>query len=274
MPPCHCTPTLPQRVAPTGINETDWVEGISNGATEVGASDWIYRVNATTAWTNAGGNYTATDGASTTVPADPLAWMDWAVTNQVQYAVTNTVDAHFLIMDGAEAVGGPAEVYYYSKEYTDNTTLHPKLAITYTAPWDSYQSDNSTVEDLYDSYGEIIHMKGTGFAAGSYKVRYWDKDGTQVGSDANITIGGGDNLSSHMACNTDEGAIGGTWHAEVYLSDGTTLIADDTFTVDQAAIPEFPTIMAAIGVSGLCFGIYYWMRRKRVRRVYGVYRVG
>jgi len=46
-------------------------------------------------------------------------------------------------------------------------------------------------------------------------------------------------------------------------------IADDSFVVDASAIPEFPEVMAAIGVAGLCFGIYYWMR-KRARRVHEV----
>jgi len=41
------------------------------------------------------------------------------------------------------------------------------------------------------------------------------------------------------------------------------LLANDSFYVAQSAIPEFPTVMAAIVVAGVCFGIYYWMRRKR-----------
>jgi len=138
------------------------------------------------------------------------------------------------------------------------------VVVEYTPDWESYESDYSTIDDLYDTGGDIIYMKGTGFAAGTYIVRYYDADGTQVGTDANITIGAVEDLTSLMACNTDEGATAGTWHAKVYLSDGTTLIADDTFTVTSVAIPEFPTVITAIVVAGLCFGIYYWMRKRRL----------
>ena len=46
-------------------------------------------------------------------------------------------------------------------------------------------------------------------------------------------------------------------------------IADDSFVVDATAIPEFPAVITAIVVAGLCFGIYWWMR-KRVHGVCGV----
>ena len=45
------------------------------------------------------------------------------------------------------------------------------------------------------------------------------------------------------------------------------LIADDTFAVAASAIPEFSTVFAAIAIAGLCFGIYYWMRKRYQRQV-------
>ena len=141
---------------------------------------------------------------------------------------------------------------------------HVRVRVYYTPNWESYESDYSTIDDLYDTGGDIIYMKGTGFAAGTYIVRYYDADGTQMGTDANLTIGAGEDLTSQMACNTNPSATAGTWHAKAYLSDGTTLIADDTFTVTSGAIPEFPTVITAIVVAGLCFGIYYWMRKRRL----------
>ena len=45
------------------------------------------------------------------------------------------------------------------------------------------------------------------------------------------------------------------------------LMANDSFYVAQSAIPEFPTVMAGIMVAGLCFGIYYWMRQRRLAYV-------
>ena len=72
-------------------------------------------------------------------------------------------------------------------------------------------------------------------------------------------------------------AQSGTWHAVVQPSGASSfptnystlspapdtygLIADDTFTVNQDVIPEFPTVM---GVIGICPGIY-WGLKKRMR---------
>jgi len=80
-----------------------------------------------------------------------------------------------------------------------------------------------------------------------------------------------------------ESDTAGNWHCAVYTSganpssydpDDTNIVADDTsytggyaFHVEQSAIPEFPTVVAAVGVSGLCFGIYYWMRKGRLADV-------
>ena len=34
--------------------------------------------------------------------------------------------------------------------------------------------------------------------------------------------------------------------------------------MQAAAIPEFPTVISAIAAMGLCFGVYWWMRRRKV----------
>jgi len=71
----------------------------------------------------------------------------------------------------------------------------------------------------------------------------------------------------------------GDWHCTVYDSQSYSpefydandshIVADDTshneeyaFHVEASAIPEFPTVFTAIGVAGLCSGIYWWMRRR------------
>ena len=243
------------------LTETDWVEGSSDGVAEDGAVDWTCRIHGDdpvgVEWTTPGGTYTSTDEAAGTVPSSTGTWMSINVTALMQYAITNGVSADWVIRDP----GTPANrsVDFDSSEGTNV----PYLSVTFTAPWDSYESDYSTIDDLYDTGGDIIYMKGTGFAAGTYIVRYYDAAGTKVGTDANITIGAGEDLTSHMACNTDEGATAGTWDAKVYLTDGTTVIANDTFTVTSSAIPEFPTVFTAIVVVGLCFCIYYWIRRRQ-----------
>ncbi|MFC2058935.1 hypothetical protein ACFLTS_04750 [Chloroflexota bacterium] len=40
-------------------------------------------------------------------------------------------------------------------------------------------------------------------------------------------------------------------------------VTEDSFAVGAAAIPEFPTIVTVIVISGMCLGIYCWMRRRR-----------
>jgi len=48
-----------------------------------------------------------------------------------------------------------------------------------------------------------------------------------------------------------------------YTPGDPNAVADDVFEVTGYAIPEFPTVITGIVVAGACFGIYYWMRRKR-----------
>jgi len=40
-----------------------------------------------------------------------------------------------------------------------------------------------------------------------------------------------------------------------------------SFTVEALAIPEFSTVMASLVVVGICSGIYYWMRKKKIAHV-------
>ena len=75
-------------------------------------------------------------------------------------------------------------------------------------------------------------------------------------------------------------AAAGNWHAVVLIqsdnlpaaySDALSdpdFVADDVFNVATSAIPEFPEVIAAIGVTGLCFGIYWWMRKRAHRVAY------
>jgi len=162
----------------------------------------------------------------------------------------------------------------------------PQLIVTYTLPWASYSdSGHSTACDYFDDYPSenIIYMYGTGFDADTtYRVVFWDwVDPNWVNRETeDPTADGSGNLSA--AHTLLEGTdTDGNWHCTVYDStsyspttydpDDSHLVADDTsytgdvaFYVANTAIPEFPTVMAAIAVAGLCFGIYYWMRKRRV----------
>ena len=93
------------------------------------------KYDGTNSWGNAGGDYTETDKATTQHPAI-YNWMNFTVTDQVQYAV-DYVDriAHFLIKFQNEALSsGYSLPEYHSREYTTNPTLCPKLVIDWTLP--------------------------------------------------------------------------------------------------------------------------------------------
>jgi membrane protease YdiL (CAAX protease family) len=41
------------------------------------------------------------------------------------------------------------------------------------------------------------------------------------------------------------------------------VLGNDAFSVQQSAIPEFPSVIATLFVAGACFGLYYWIRKWR-----------
>ena len=103
------------------LTRTDWIE--------LQATWNIYKTDFN--WTTAGGDYTATDGASVAVPAIPN-WTNWSVLAQAQYAQTNNINVEFLIKDGTEGADPIKDTNFYSNNYADDTTLRPKLVIEYT----------------------------------------------------------------------------------------------------------------------------------------------
>ena len=159
------------------------------------------------------------------------------------------------------------------------------VSITFTAPWESYSdSGHSTqTDDFFDST-DHVYMEGTGFPNGDYDVGYYDGGDSLilVALDENITVSTG-TLNSEYLLTNDQTATPGTWHAlaqpasatpldssyatAVADPDGYELLANDSFTVQPSAIPEFSTVMAGIMVAGLCFGIYYWMRKRKLAYV-------
>jgi len=115
------------------LTETDWVEGTSNGVIETGAVDWFHRQHDTLSWTAEGGTYITTGEGSGTVPA-AYGWMQFNVTALVQYAITNGVNAEWLIRD--PSTGTNFNANFYSSEGTNV----PYVSIIFTAPWESYQT--------------------------------------------------------------------------------------------------------------------------------------
>ena len=114
------------------VGRTFWAYELTQTAwVELEATWNIYKTGSN--WTAAGGDYTTTSGASITMPGSYPAWIDWNVLTLVQHFQSNHSNiANFLIRDETES--GGANAYFYSSEYTVNTTLCPKLIITYTPP--------------------------------------------------------------------------------------------------------------------------------------------
>ncbi len=149
--------------------------------------------------------------------------------------------------------------------------------------WESYRDPeppNTVWGDVGTEYNadyHIVYMWGDYFTKNTdHKVAYYDGGGIQKAIDS-VPVLGNEELPSQYDLTTDPAAQEGTWHAVVYLAtydppstyDPETpgdppKEADDSFEVLPSAIPEFPTVITAIGVVGLCFGIYYWMRKKRL----------
>lgn len=100
------------------LTRTNW--------TEKGAI-WS-KYDGTNNWTSAGGDYTATDKASTTIPGSS-GYIQWDVTDQVLYAQQNTSKVlHFLIKFASES--GSYDCYLSSRE-SATEAYRPKLTLTF-----------------------------------------------------------------------------------------------------------------------------------------------
>jgi len=246
-------------------------------------------------WTTAGGDFNVAT-SSTTTPGT-AGWMDFDVTSDVASFLTGTANYGWLIKDETEDSATTYTTTFYTKEEATETTLRPKLAVTFTASWDSYRDElRNFGEETFTSAYTTVYMEGTGFLDGSqtYNIGYYDADGTLVTTDNGIglalvvgdrgTLGNPDSpYEPTYTFIADPDATPGVWHAVVQLSgassfppdyitlsadpDAYDLIGDDTFIVGADAIPEFPVVISAIGVALLCFGIYWWMRRRMLVNV-------
>ena len=181
-------------------------------------------------------------------------------------AITTTGDLIFQI----ENIGGTDN--YNMACYFDNIKI-----------WGSHSDATFLiVENSFAGATNHAYMYGENFDSGTTKVGWYDGGGDWRQTDTNAFPAGGIlNWSECIFTDYVGVAAAGDWHAVVIKTVDAlpstyaaailhaNFVADDVFTVDATAIPEFPEVMAAIGVAGLCFGIYWWMR-KRARRVHEV----
>jgi hypothetical protein len=123
-------------------------------------------------------------------------------------------------------------------------------------------------------------MKGDGFPGGTIKVGYYDGSGILRQTDAYDEFGGGIVDDSECLFTSYAGvAAEGIWHAVVLRQTDDLpntyggaiadpdYVSDDDFYVASSAIPEFPTVTTFIVVLGLCFGIYFWIRKRYLAHV-------
>ncbi len=142
--------------------------------------------------------------------------------------------------------------------------------------WGSYSDlAHTTSSDTFTELNCTVYMWGDDFTKNTdFKVIYWDGEGYKRVAEVQGSLGNQE-LSSQHTFNVPD--VAGDWHCTVYSPDtydpasydagDANIVIDDTLIVEASAIPEFPTVMAAIGVAGLCCGIYFWMRRRYRRQV-------
>ncbi|MFC2019890.1 hypothetical protein ACFLU4_08115 [Chloroflexota bacterium] len=160
------------------------------------------------------------------------------------------------------------------------------VVVDYTpSTWESYREVGhttvwGTVGDPYNSTYHVAYMYGDNYSAGqSYAAGFYDNDGTKIGTDVSGSLAT-NALSAEFDLNTDNNATAGLWHSVVFdtafgsppvtyaaTSGAAGYVVEDDFEVAAEAIPEFPEVTASIGVAGLCFGFYYWMRRRKIGHV-------
>ena len=110
---------------------TYWIYRLTNTSWSESTSTWNISSTGTN-WGTAGGDYTATNGASTTGGFYNQETLSWDVTAQVQYAVSNSIDISFLLRDGTESQYSSATYNsFYSNNESTHTGLRPQLYIEY-----------------------------------------------------------------------------------------------------------------------------------------------
>ncbi|MFH1775365.1 MAG: hypothetical protein ABH839_01720 [Chloroflexota bacterium] len=131
-----------------------------------------------------------------------------------------------------------------------------------TAPGGHTAIDNAYDAGEYDAY---IWAHGLDTST-TYDVAYYDagaNGGRKIETDGGLTATTYGNISSTLDLTGDGSAVAGTWHAAVFRlnsnpptnydsaagTDG--FVTADSFDVDAAAIPEFPAVIAGVGVAGL-----------------------
>jgi hypothetical protein len=109
------------------VGRTYWTKELNNTGWTEGGVTWN-KTDGVGSWANPGGDVIDTNKASTTVPAD-YGWMSWNITEMIKhFQVDSGKIANLYTEDGSIGV---FRSHFHSSEYTDDTSLCPKLVITY-----------------------------------------------------------------------------------------------------------------------------------------------
>ena len=157
-------------------------------------------------------------------------------------------------------------------------------SITWTdQTWDSYSDSKRNKvwgqpPDVYDANYPTVYMYGTGYTSNSYyDIYYYDgaNDLVTAATEINVLTTAAGKLEGSYLLDTDPAAAEGWWNCGVlgnpstppstWQTTGWVAYDVDGFYVESSAIPEFPTVFAAIAVVALCAMVYFLTRRKMIR---------
>ena len=231
----------------------------------------------TTTWTSADGFGSGEDYINveywdeTTGTQFNLTSHDTSATSSTSKALTDS------------EVGHKINVYVYTTSSSSgdrSTNITEGDPWPYSVPlavmsWGSYNdSAHSNPDDTFSGDEHYVYMQGDGFMqTHDYKVAYYDVHGWKAQTEADSSDGTGA-LSSQYDFTSNVSSAAGLWHSVVLNTTGSApntydaalldanYTVNDEFTVEQSAIPEFPTVIAAIAVCMLCAVAYVVMRRK------------
>jgi serine protease len=158
------------------------------------------------------------------------------------------------LLDAPDAIGASLPTAASYKDADGDTVPE--------TPWETF-SDYDTEHIVYISSAGLL-------PSSNYRMAYYDSTNAKRDTQNDTSDASGDLTTQHTFIDgTDQP---GTWRVIVsdqlhtppvtYSSSWTYTLAEDTFTVQSSAIPEFPTALAAMAALSLSAGIYLWMRRK------------
>lgn len=260
---------------------TSWTEGTQTGANCTGGGMTWNAPNCTDAWTTVGGDFNATASQTlttgTTTGVKTFADVAALRTNVSGWVDSSSTNLGWLVKDENELNNGSQETWTYGAKENTTSTNRPKLSVTFTAVWDSYNNSARTVQDDTFSEGEnTVFMRGTGYnLGGSYVVGYYDGIGDKRCTESVPATAG----TLDSSCRFLGGAAPGAWTAIAFepgitapatlsavSSDTHKVVGRDTFTVQSGAVvPEIPSTVAAAIVGAATLATFWWFTRSRPR---------